>query len=304
MVTFVCTLQIINWMQNRFNGRQDKGRSEAAVASSARGECFRFVLVISGRTCFSWLLTDEPAFACMGFTSDVPVRESCRQDHAREEKSPNGDWPQALLSIGTLGNESPLHAAAATATAEVGGPRASSQADVPDFTIEEVKKLQDALNKLLRRAKSKSSARGSEATDEDRANQMPLDRFLNCPSSLEVDRRLSLKQAANEGEGGEFSPDTQIILSKARDLLVNSNGATVKQKSFKFLLKKMFVCRGCFAPAPSLKDPIESRMEKVTVLAIRSIYDLLYESSVVAGHVDIYANMMLRTFRVRVHTVV
>ena len=202
-------------------------------------------------------------------SADVPaVRESCRQEHAREEKSPtNGEWPQGLLSIGTLGDEPPP---------PDGAPRASSQAaaDVPDFTIEEVKKLQDALNKMLRRAKSKSSSRGSGATDEDRAcSQLPLDRFLNCPSSLEVDRRISMRHAAagDGGENGEFSPDTQIILSKARDLLVNSNGAAIKHKSFKFLLKKMFACRGGFGPAPSLKDPVESRMEKVkkkTLLAI------------------------------------
>ena len=39
--TFVCTfsLQIINWMQSRFNnGKQEKRRSEAGVANSARGE--------------------------------------------------------------------------------------------------------------------------------------------------------------------------------------------------------------------------------------------------------------------------
>jgi hypothetical protein len=191
--------------------------------------------------------------------SDVPVRECCRQEHARVEKSPNGgDWPQGLLSIGMLGDEPPPPDGAP--------PRASqAAADVPDFTIEEVKKLQDALNKLLRRAKSKSSSRGSgaSATDVDRASsQLPLDRFLNCPSSLEVDRRISLRHAA-AGDGGEFSPDTQIILSKARDLLVSSNGAAIKQKSFKFLLKKMFACRGGFGPAPSLKDPVESRMEKV-----------------------------------------
>jgi len=204
--------------------------------------------------------------AIISTSADVPgVRESCRQEHAREEKqSPNGDWPQGLLSIGTLGDEPPPD----------GAPLASqAAADVPDFTIEEVKKLQDALNKLLRRAKSKSSSRGSGAMDEDRASsQLPLDRFLNCPSSLEVDRRISLRRAAGDGgENGEFSPDTQIILSKARDLLVNSNGAAIKRKSFKFLLKKMFACRGGFGPAPRLKDPVESRMEKVkkkTLLAI------------------------------------
>ncbi|EEE67587.1 hypothetical protein OsJ_25119 [Oryza sativa Japonica Group] len=138
-----------------------------------------------------------------------------------------------------------------------------------------VKKLQEALNKLLRRAKSTKSGsrRGSTAAEHDADERsssssssgsqllLPLDRFLNCPSSLEVDRRVA---AAD----GEFSPDTQIILSKARDLLVNTNGGgAIKQKSFRFLLKKMFVCRGGFspspAPPPTLKDPVESRIEKL-----------------------------------------
>ncbi|KAG0545783.1 hypothetical protein BDA96_02G391700 [Sorghum bicolor] len=221
---------IINWMQNRFNGKHEKRRPEATAAAAAAA-----------------------------FSS---AHESCRQDHGREDKIPTGDWPpQGLLSIGTLGDDPPPAAGDGG-----GGPPRASQADVLDFTIEEVKKLQDALNKLLRRAKSKSSSsRGSGATDEDRASQLPLDRFLNCPSSLEVDRRISLRHAAGDGggENGEFSPDTQIILSKARDLLVNSNGTTIKKKSFKFLLKKMFVCHGGFAPAPSLKDPVESRIEKL-----------------------------------------
>uniref|UniRef100_A0A0D9X1F8 NGR2 n=1 Tax=Leersia perrieri TaxID=77586 RepID=A0A0D9X1F8_9ORYZ len=184
-----------------------------------------------------------------------PAR-SCRQELAREEKIAGDDHrppppppPAALLSIGTLGNDSP--------------PPPPPAEDVADFTIEEVKKLQDALNKLLRRAKSKSGSRRGSTADHD-SSLLPLDRFLNCPSSLEVDRRLSLRQdGAAGGQNGEFSPDTQIILSKARELLVNTNGNTIKQKSFKFLLKKMFACRGGFSPAPTLKDPVESRIEKL-----------------------------------------
>jgi hypothetical protein len=93
----------------------------------------------------------------------------------------------------------------------------------------------------------------------------PLDRFLNCPSSLEVDRRAQTKHA--EGDG-DLSPDTKIILTKARELLSNSSGSGIRQKLFKFLLKKMFVRHGGFAPAPSLKDPRESRMEKVLCVCI------------------------------------
>ncbi|XP_066385269.1 protein NEGATIVE GRAVITROPIC RESPONSE OF ROOTS-like [Miscanthus floridulus] len=161
-------------------------------------------------------------------------------------------WPQAgLLSIGTFGNEEPP-----PATAQ------EQEQDLPEFTVEEVKKLQDALAMLLRRAKSKSSARGS-AAGEDRP---PLDRFLNCPSCLEVDRRVQTTTKHGECDGhegeGDLSPDTKIILTRARDLL--DNGGSIKQRSFKFLLKKMFACNGGFSAAlpRSLKDPIESRMEK------------------------------------------
>ena len=167
-------------------------------------------------------------------------------------------WPQAgLLSIGTFGNEEPP-----PATAQ------EQEQDLPEFTVEEVKKLQDALAMLLRRAKSKSSARGS-AAGEDRP---PLDRFLNCPSCLEVDRSVQTTTKHGECDGhegeGDLSPDTKIILTRARDLLDSgSGGGSIKQRSFKFLLKKMFACNGGFSAAPprGLKDPVESRMEKVCI---------------------------------------
>jgi len=182
-------------------------------------------------------------------------------------------WPQApagLLSIGTLGSEEP--------------PPPAAQ-DLPEFTVEEVKKLQDALAMLLRRAKSKSSARGS-AAGEDRP---PLDRFLNCPSCLEVDRRVQTTAKHGECGGGQegegdLSPDTKIILTRARDLL--DSGGGIKQRSFKFLLKKMFACNGGFSAAPprSLKDPVESRMEKVCVSRVRMINSTM-SSSASCNHV-------------------
>ncbi|CAL4914836.1 unnamed protein product [Urochloa decumbens] len=166
------------------------------------------------------------------------------------EQHPNAEqWPPAgLFSIGTLGNDEPP-------------PPPQEEEDLPEFTVEEVKKLQDALTRLLRRAKSKSSARGSGA-GEDRP---PLDRFLNCPSCLEVDRRVRTpRHGDGDSQSGDLSPQTKIILTRARDLLNNGSASgSIRQKSFKFLLKKMFVCNGGFpAPAQSLKDPVESRMEK------------------------------------------
>jgi hypothetical protein len=50
-------------------------------------------------------------------------------------------WPQSrFLSIGTLGRDDP---------AVSGDHRMVQEHDLPDFTVEEVKKLQDALAKLL-----------------------------------------------------------------------------------------------------------------------------------------------------------
>jgi hypothetical protein len=140
----------------------------------------------------------------------------------------------------------------------------SSAHDLPEFTVEEVEKLQEALAKILQRAKSKSGARGAED-----GLGLPLDRFLNCPSSLEVDRRVL--RNGDEGDDVEghdnLSPNTKIILSMAKDLLVNTGdkrGSGTKNKSFKFMLKKMFVCHGGFAPSSAaLNDPVESRMDKV-----------------------------------------
>ncbi|KAK1649582.1 hypothetical protein QYE76_067387 [Lolium multiflorum] len=153
------------------------------------------------------------------------------------------DQAAGFLSIGTLGN-------VIDEPAEEHHPL-STHDDLPEFTIEEAEKLHEVLAKLLSRAKSKSSAHGAED-----GLGLPLDRFLNCPSSLEVDRRNLLKR--DEG-------DTKIVLSMSKDLLgntSNSKGSGIKNKSFKFMLKKMFVCDGGFAPSPALKDPVESRMDK------------------------------------------
>lgn len=149
-----------------------------------------------------------------------------------------------LLSIGTFGEKKDA--------------KPTTFDQLPEFTIEEAEKLQDALEKLLLRARSKSSARRG-----DDSLSLPLDRSLNCPSSLEVDRRV-LRQK-HDDEGG----DTKIVLTMAKDLLAscsgsnrNNKGAGIKNNSFKFLLRKMLVCNGGFAPAPSMKDPVESRMDK------------------------------------------
>ncbi|GJY24842.1 hypothetical protein Tco_0398500 [Tanacetum coccineum] len=95
---------------------------------------------------------------------------------------------------------------------------------------------------------------------------LPLDRFLNCPSSLEVDRRLSV--TANTEEVNEKEEDIdrtiRVILGRCKDICVDSGKKTVGKKSISFLLKKIFVCSSGFPTIPSLRDPLpESRMEKI-----------------------------------------
>ena len=101
------------------------------------------------------------------------------------------DQAAGFLSIGTLGN-------VIDEPAEEDQPTSTQEHDLPEFTIEEAEKLQDALAKLLRRAKSKSGARGD----------LPLDRFLNCPSSLEVDRRV----ARVRDEGDDVEGDRKSVV--------------------------------------------------------------------------------------------
>ncbi|KAM0833695.1 hypothetical protein ACQ4PT_064101 [Festuca glaucescens] len=165
----------------------------------------------------------------------VPETDKQHQWRSRQDQA------AGFLSISTLGNVIDELAE------EEDHP--SSAHNLPEFTIEEAEKLQEALAKLLRRAKSKSGARGAED-----GLGLPLDRFLNCPSSLEVDKRVLRK--GDEGDDVEghdnLSPNTKIILSMAKDLLVNTGdkrGSGIKNKSFKFMLKKMFVCDGGFAPS-------------------------------------------------------
>lgn len=185
-------------------------------------------------------------------------------DDRKEEFS---DWPQSLLAIGTLGNTDLKEE-----TQRHNSSEESNSSQELDFSLEEVIKLQKELMKLLSR-KSKSIADGLEKGGE--RSTLPLNRFLNCPSSLEVERRdLKLCDEPDGGENkGDLSPDTKIILSKARDILADKRNA-IRRKSFSFLLKKMFVCRSGFAPAPSLRDQLsETRMEKLLrILLHKKLY--------------------------------
>ncbi|KAI3521347.1 hypothetical protein L1887_10810 [Cichorium endivia] len=174
--------------------------------------------------------------------------------HMKQEtrKEEFNDWPHGFLAIGTFGN-SDLQAEN-EATQDNPQATASSSPDLSEFTPEEIGKLQKELTKLL----SKKPA-GEIAAD------LPLDRFLNCPSSLEVDRRLSTTVITNPDDKEEDIDRTiKAILGRCKDICMENSKKAIGKKSISFLLKKMFVCSSGLPPMPSLQDRLpESRMERL-----------------------------------------
>ncbi|PWA68095.1 hypothetical protein CTI12_AA312340 [Artemisia annua] len=169
-----------------------------------------------------------------------------RQEPPKEEFS---DWPQGLLTIGTFGNNDlPVE----TEDIQETPITETSSPDLSEFTPEEIGKLQNELTKLL-------------SKKQEIPADLPLDRFLNCPSSLEVDRRLSVTANTEVNEKEEDIDRTiRVILGRCKDICVDSGKKTVGKKSISFLLKKIFVCSSGFPTIPSLHDPLpESRMEKI-----------------------------------------
>ncbi|PSS07308.1 Polyketide synthase 19, partial [Actinidia chinensis var. chinensis] len=197
----------------------------------------------------------------------VSATNLTKHEPPKEEFS---DWPHGLLAIGTFGNHDPKENPETHQNLPQNSP-SSSEDDLSDFTPEEVGQLQKELKKLLRR-KPPPSKMETESTAAD----LPLDRFLNCPSSLEVDRRISTTVCSDYGDKEEDIDRTiRVIIDRCKDVCMEKkNKKAIGKKSISFLLKKMFVCRGGFAPASSLRDTLqESRMEKLLrTIILKKIY--------------------------------
>ncbi|KAF9689805.1 hypothetical protein SADUNF_Sadunf01G0130800 [Salix dunnii] len=235
---FIWLWQLFSWMQNKLNGKQGSNTKPNALISATRKR-----------------------FSNPSFHGNHVKQES------REEFS---DWPHALLAIGTFGNKevgenNEIQDVPEDQLVEEEDP--SSSHDLQDFTPEEIGKLQKELTKLLTRKPT------SQDKEKETAN-LPLDRFLNCPSSLEVDRRVSSNRVIGgvDDKEDDIERTISVILGRCKDICENNKKKSIGKKSISFLLKKIFVCRSGFAPQPSLRDTLqESRMEKLlrTVLLKR-----------------------------------
>ncbi|CAN1827483.1 Protein DEEPER ROOTING 1 [Linum perenne] len=179
-----------------------------------------------------------------------------KNQEPREEFS---DWPHGLLAIGTFGNTENKEDERVEHHIDKEDPVTSLPDDLHGFTPEEIEKLQKELTKLL-------SKKPNHNKEKELIANLPLDRFLNCPSSLEVDRRLSIGVASRSiKEEDDIERTISVILGRCKDIQAKKKGnKAIGKKSISFLLKKMFVCSSGFGPQPSLRDTLaESRMEKL-----------------------------------------
>ncbi|GAB4850027.1 Protein DEEPER ROOTING 1 [Ancistrocladus abbreviatus] len=185
--------------------------------------------------------------------------DAASADHNNSKQEPKkelNDWTHGLLTIGTFGNSD------LNKNSEIQNEHESpsSSPDLSEFTPEEVGQLQKELTKLLKR---KPAAKREVQQNPD----LPLDRFLNCPSSLEVSRRISNAVCTDpEYKEDDIERTISVIIGKCKEVRAEKNKKAIGKTSLSFLLKK-FVCASGFSPAPSLRDPLqESRMEKVHVI--------------------------------------
>ncbi|KAI3463214.1 hypothetical protein Pfo_019877 [Paulownia fortunei] len=204
----------------------------------------------------------------------VPATNYEKKETPKEEFS---DWPHGLLAIGTFGNKDltdkqEMVRVEQSPETEIPQEEQCSSTDLSEFTAEEVWKLQKELTKLLRR---KPASKAEEPIAD-----LPLDRFLNCPSSLEVDRTISdrFSTYSDDKDEEEIDRTIRIILGRCKDVCEKKKKKKKKKamgiKSLSFLVKKIFVCRSGFAPTPSLRDTLqESRMEKLLrTMLTKTIY--------------------------------
>lgn len=182
------------------------------------------------------------------------------QEPQKEELS---DYHHGLLAIGTFGEHN-LKDDQVRRNLE--GNLSSSEDNLQDLTLEELGKLQKDLNLLLHEQVESTCSKESEAT-----NLQLLDRESSLEAGLKVDINSYSDESKSKDSSLQLS--TSIVLNRGKDIGSDNIKGGISKKSLSFLLKKIFVCRSGFSPAPSLRDQLlELRMEKV----LRRLYIYIY----------------------------
>ncbi|KAK1313311.1 hypothetical protein QJS10_CPA06g02518 [Acorus calamus] len=103
-----------------------------------------------------------------------------------------------------------------------------------DFTLEEVTRLQKELTKVLARKPMRSDDDESQGEKIRPNNLLPLDKFLNCPSSLEVDRIDRARPDSSQNVDGDPPRNGGgVVLSKGRDV-VGDERSLIRRRSERF----------------------------------------------------------------------
>lgn len=155
------------------------------------------------------------------------------------------EWPHGLLAIGTFGNN---NVDGDLGRSNFQGKAESSLEEHPEGALRELEELNSLI--LLHEQIDENSASAPELEQED-------------PTTTTITNNDSSEKSANEN-GGHCRESNNVVPSRGSDSCLDNTKNAIGKKSLSFLLKKVFVCRSGFSPAPGLRDPLsESRMEKV-----------------------------------------
>ncbi|KAK6139680.1 hypothetical protein DH2020_026568 [Rehmannia glutinosa] len=163
------------------------------------------------------------------------------------------DWPNSLLSIGTFGNSN------------LKQPENFSTQHVENTTPEDIEEVDKQLIRLLL---NKQISLDSSFPGESETQNLSVEKFLDC---LREDEKKTDESTRNllENKDRYLQRATSIVHRGGNaDIRSDKKKNGIGKRSLSFLLKKVFVCRGGFAPRPVLRDPLpdpklDSRMEKV-----------------------------------------
>ncbi|PPD97410.1 hypothetical protein GOBAR_DD05560 [Gossypium barbadense] len=207
---------------------------------------------------FSWVQNKLSSKKSNIIPDNNHTKQPCKEEF--------NDWPHGLLAIGTLGNKIKQEA----------DQKANLHQCVPStqdhvnylhgLTAEEVGKLQKELNLIFQE-------HGPTSPANLEAPSLPFDRFLDADSSTVEDEERVCSGCSDGSNLNNRKDDhhlqycnSSLVQSRGKDMCSDNSKAAIGKKSLSFLLKKMFVCRSGFSPAPiSLRDPavMESRTEKL-----------------------------------------
>ncbi|KAF3792326.1 hypothetical protein EJ110_NYTH00476 [Nymphaea thermarum] len=261
-------MRILNWVHQKLNARHTSKKStlqDACKLGRVEFEATRFVEFGFGAPGVLLVLV---GLVVSSLNQGINNQKASKDSDCDTISSKHGDlknWQHGLLTIGTLGNLE--NDEQSMEDCKLHENPSSPHDDLTEFTLEEVGKLKRELTKYLALKHSTRAvdqdAKSKEAVPK---NDCPLNKFLNCPSTLEFDWD-SCPQLAGESAGeNEGLDDHSIVASKSMD--VGSSSTRLSRRSFSFLLKTMFTCQGGSGPIPSLREPpmLRSRMELLKVI--------------------------------------